>query len=1051
MVRAFPRGRTTEELLVLVGAGFSHDKRLAAIAELDQLLHDGLVEKGHDGRWRSKRETLVEHGRSAGGADPVRGITSESIIHAAAASFSLEPLASEQFDADDIGDEHLDPQALLRYWRSALRADPRGATTQVLDTHGIEWSLISGRGPVSPGESGCLRISIDLATIAPAFQEAIVRREGNENALAIGWPMAVNRRGGVPIFQPVGMFAAAWKREGEALVLTVDADDVLVNPDWVKSAARASGWNRDDLADLFSVNDGLGLRADDFVEKIRVAVASQIRGRVVGEDLASQLDGSAQGIYDSAAIFLPTDSSFTAGAARDLDAIATWPRERIARTALAAVLGIDSANSADPVAAIDAVPLNKEQLRAVRGACEAPLTVVTGPPGTGKSQAIVSMAASILAAGGSVLVASKNHQALDAVEDRLGSLSPDVPFSVRTLNPSDETDTGFSDELKKLLENESGSRRASVDEFALGQLVEAAWRRKDAVDNHDRIAELQCEISDVLERIDVREAHGREASAESLSPVGSPGILNRFLSWLRSIFSRSASRRKLPVSAVPDRRGMSLADLRETLVALRATREKLGDPDDPIEMGERIREATGRLLPAILSARTHLPEEERRELSEIYDDWTFEGGKKHPPSDLSKALMSYRPLWLASILGTPRRIPLDDGLFDLVIFDEASQCDIATAIPLFARAKRAVVVGDDRQLSFIPQLGQAQDRNLMQAQGLPVAKMGRFAQSRRSLFDFASRVPDAQRITLRHQYRSAGPIVDYISENFYGGQLQTSYDPRGLVVPKGAKAGIAWEDVTAPAVSQAGNVNPAEVSAIVRHLRKLLVDDEYGGSIGVITPFRAQVLALESAIATTIDAPKRMACDLKVGTVDGFQGQERDLILFSPCVGPRSPQSGLTFFQRDTRRLNVAISRARAVAMVFGDLNFARSGQSKPLRRLAAMATEPRSKGGEGVFDSDWERKVYHALKARGLEPHPQHEIGGRRLDFALFGTNGVKLDLEVDGRKWHESPDGRRKASDLWRDHQLKSLGWRVRRFWVDELSRDMEKCLDRVEQDLS
>jgi very-short-patch-repair endonuclease len=847
------------------------------------------------------------------------------------------------------------------------------------------------------------------------------------------------------------MFAAAWKREGEALVLTVDADDVLVNPDWVKSAARASGWNRDDLADLFSVDDGLGLRADDFVEKIRVAVASQIRGRVVGEDLASQLDGSAQGIYDSAAIFLPTDSSFTAGAARDLDAIATWPRERIARTALAAVLGIDSANSADPVAAIDAVPLNKEQLRAVRGACEAPLTVVTGPPGTGKSQAIVSMAASILAAGGSVLVASKNHQALDAVEDRLGSLSPDVPFSVRTLNPSDETDTGFSDELKKLLENESGSRRASVDEFALGQLVEAAWRRKDAVDNHDRIAELQCEISDVLERIDVREAHGREASAESLSPVGSPGILNRFLSWLRSIFSRSASRRKLPVSAVPDRRGMSLADLRETLVALRATREKLGDPDDPIEMGERIREATGRLLPAILSARTHLPEDERREISEIYDDWTFQGGKKHPPSDLSKALMSYRPLWLASILGTPRRIPLDDGLFDLVIFDEASQCDIATAIPLFARAKRAVVVGDDRQLSFIPQLGQAQDRNLMQAQGLPVAKMGRFAQSRRSLFDFASRVPEAQRVTLRHQYRSAGPIVDYISENFYGGQLQTSYDPRGLVVPKGAKAGIAWEDVTAPAVSQAGNVNPAEVSAIVRHLRKLLVDDEYGGSIGVITPFRAQVLALESAIATTIDAPKRMACDLKVGTVDGFQGQERDLILFSPCVGPRSPQSGLTFFQRDTRRLNVAISRARAVAMVFGDLNFARSGQSKPLRRLAAMATEPRGKIGEGVFDSDWERKVYHALKARGLEPHPQHEIAGRRLDFALFGTNGVKLDLEVDGRKWHESPDGRRKTSDLWRDHQLKSLGWRVRRFWVDELSRDMEKCLDRVEQDLS
>jgi very-short-patch-repair endonuclease len=1051
MVHAFPRGRTTEELLVLVGASFSHDKRLAAIAELDQLLRDGLVEKGRDGRWRAKSAGSTREAQSGSQTIPRFNGNPEQTIHAAAATFGEEPLASEPFDEGGAGEEYIEPQALLRYWRSALRADPRGATTQVLDKHGLEWSLISGRGPIITEADCGLRISIDLAALDPAFQEALVRREGNENALAVGWPMAVGRRGSVPVFQPVGMLAAAWRRDSDSLVLTVDADDVLVNPDWVKGAARASGWKRDDLADLFHADDGLGLRAADFVEKVRVAVASQIRGRVVGEDLATQLDGSAQGIYDSAALFLPTDSSFTAGAARDLDAIATWPRERIARTALGPILDLERVSGVDPVAAIDAVPLNNEQLRAVRGACEEPLTVVTGPPGTGKSQAIVSMAASILASGGSVLVASKNHQALDAVEDRLGALAPEVQFSVRTLNPNDETDIGFADALKKLIENEGGSRSRSVDELALARLKDAARRRKEAVDAIDRIADLECEISDVLERIEVREINGRES--EKAMPVNEVplGILRRFLSWLRSVVLTPSAQDAPKLHDAPDRRGMSLGDLRKTLAELRSARADLGDPEDPIELGDRIREATGKLLPVIMAARTHLPEAERREISEIYDDWTFDGGKGHPPADLSKALMSYRPLWLASILGTPRRIPLDDGLFELVIFDEASQCDIATAIPLFARAKRAVVVGDDRQLSFIPQLGQAQDRNLMQAQGLPIAKMGRFAQSRRSLFDFAARVPGAQRITLRHQYRSAGPIVDYISENFYGNQLQASHDPRRLVVPKDARAGISWEHVPAPAVSQGGNVNLAEVSAIVRHLRKLLIEDEYAGSIGVISPFRAQVLALENAISAAIDEPKQIACELKVGTVDGFQGQERDLILFSPCVGPRSPQSGLTFFQRDTRRLNVAISRARAIAMVFGDLDFARSGRSKALGKLAAMATEPRTKRGEGVFDSDWERKVYHALKARGLDPQPQYEIAGRRLDFALFGRNGVKLDLEVDGRKWHESPDGRRKTSDLWRDHQLKSLGWRVRRFWVDELSRDMEGCLDRVEQDLS
>lgn len=1048
-VRSFPRGRTTEELLVLVGASFSHDKRLATFAELEQLMQDGLVVKARDGRWRAKRSSLPNGAHGVSANDTMDMAAQPDTLQAAPANFYKEAALGERPDTDIIEMEAPDPQALLRYWRSALRSDPRGATTQVLDKHGVEWALIAGRGPVKPEDGERLKISIELAALDPSFQEALVRREGYENVLAVGWPMAVGRQAGVPIFQPVGMLVASWVREGETLVLSVDGSDVLVNPDWVNNAARRSGWTQRDLADLFHATDGIGLSASDFLDKVRVAVASQVRGRISGEDLASQLDSSAPGIYDSAAIFLPTDSSFTAGAARDLDAIAAWPHERLCRTALGAVIGLETDCDFAPVPAISAAPLNKEQLRAVQGACEAPLTVVTGPPGTGKSQAIVSMAASVLAAGGSVLVASKNHQALDAVEDRLGALAAGIPFLVRTLNPKDEADNSFSDVLKHLLANENGARASAIDEVAMSDLAELATQLQQAVAANDRIAELECEIADILDRIELREARGRLESSDEASVVV-PSRFVRLFRWLRSLlFSKTDKEATSLYSA--ERLGMSKNELHRLLSDLRAAKEKIGTPGDPIELGERLRDVALHLLPRLLSVRTQISEQQRHILAELSDDWQFSGGKGLPPTDLAQALLSYRPLWLASILGTPRRIPLDDGLFDLVIFDEASQCDIATAIPLFARAKRAVVVGDDQQLSFIPQLGQSQDRNLMQAQGLPVPKMGRFAQSRSSLFDFASRTPGVERITLRHQYRSAGPIVDYVNNNFYGGQLQVSYDPQGLVIPKGAKPGLVWEHVPAPSISQVGNVNPAEIAAIVKHIDKLLNHEGYEGTIGVITPFRAQVAALEAAICQSIDKPKRIACELKVGTVDSFQGQERDLVMFSPCIGPRSPQSGRTFFKKDTRRLNVAISRARAVAMVFGDLEFARSNQSGPLRRLAAMATEPRPSGGEGVFDSAWERKVFHALKARGLEPQPQFEIAGRRLDFALFGANGVKLDLEVDGRKWHQSQDGRRKTSDLWRDHQLKSLGWRVRRFWVDELAKDMEGCLDRVEQDLS
>ncbi len=893
-VESFPRGRTTEELLVLVGAGFSHDKRLAALTDLEGLLQDGRIEKGRDGKWRAVGR------RRTDSSDPTTRQSATNIEHsqdelvAAPALFSRKPASVEESlptSAEEF-DEKIDHQALLRYWRSALRADPRGATTQVADKHGVEWALVSGRGPIAPTEGENLVITITLDALAPSFREAIVRREGHENAMAIGWPMAVTRVRGVPAFQPVGLLSAAWVRSDTELILTVDADDVLVNPEWLRDAARQTGWHRDALKELFDAEDGLGLHASDFLLKVRDAVASQIRGRITGEDLASQLDASSPGVFDAAALFLPTDSSFTAGAARDLDTIATWPDERIARTALATVFGLSSQNGRGDIPAINVGSLNGEQTAAVRNACSESLSVVTGPPGTGKSQAIVSMAASVLLSGGSVLVASKNHQALDAVEERLGSLAPDTPFVTRTLKPEQDIDVGFADALKELINRDQVVLAGRIDQVMLDDLKHAAHKRSAAIDSLAERALVECEIAELLESIEYRVDLGRNESRSSrIDARSTKSLWRRLLAALARFLGEGAATQALAdeTSARP----ASLTELRDRLKTARLAKESITSTVDPITLGEKVQNLARKVLPNAMADRAFLGDARRQEIAENYDDWTFAGGRGSLPGDLALAVLDHRPLWLASILGTPRRVPLDDGLFDLVIFDEASQCDIATAIPLFARAKRAVVVGDDQQLSFIPQIGQAQDRNLMRAQNLQVSKMARFAQSRRSLFDFASRVPNVPRITLRHQYRSAGPIVDYISEYFYGGQLEPSYDPNSLVTPQNTKPGLAWQNVPSPAIPQNGNVNPAEVSAIARHLHLLLVEQDYPGSVGIITPFRAQVIALQEAISL-IPEHKRLAADLKVGTVDGFQGQERDLILFSPCVGPRSPQSGLT-------------------------------------------------------------------------------------------------------------------------------------------------------------
>lgn len=136
--------------------------------------------------------------------------------------------------------------------------------------------------------------------------------------------------------------------------------------------------------------------------------------------------------------------------------------------------------------------------------------------------------------------------------------------------------------------------------------------------------------------------------------------------------------------------------------------------------------------------------------------------------------------------------------------------------------------------------------------------------------------------------------------------------------------------------------------------------------------------------------------------------------------------------------------------MVIGDLSYARKCGIRHIEFLAKCATTPWSPHRPQQFDSDWERRLDTAMRSRGLDPIPQYPVGTRYLDFAL-DPDGVKLDIEVDGRQWHTDASGGRKVSDRLRDAELRSRGWRVLRLWVHELEADMEGCLDRIELEIA
>ena len=1044
-ITAFPRGRTTTELMTLLDVAFDATRRDAVRQELAELQANGLVSLGRDNRWRALHRPVprssypMQHPTHSGDghADP---------LIATRATFATRPLTVDaQLDEDDDTPEtKLDPHALLRYYKSALHYDPRGALTQTSERHGETFQLLAGEGNLFSVTDEEVIVQIRTDDLPGAFREAMIRRDGEENGVALGWPLDLGSQFGAPAIRPVGLLAAVWTRNGSIIELRVATNDVLVNPDWVTTTARLTPWTRRDLQDLFQADGGSGLSGEEFLARLREAAARAIKGVLNGHNFAAMIDPNDAGIHDALALFLPQGSTFTAGAVRDLDAIATWPVERLCRTALAPLIRLPHAVDTDPVPPINTAPLNMEQIEAVSQAMSAPLSVVTGPPGTGKSQVIVAIATTALWAGQTVLVASKNHQALDAVEQRLSDIAPGASFLVRTLDPAREVDRGIADVLCQLVSEPAGMGVASPESDVAAELDRRAKARTSTLERIAKERRLRLQLAEDLERLQSRLLAGLPSTAASAARQPIPGFWHRLFRWLR--FAQHKENLNLDNGTIPT------AALRQRIHEARICLAELGPIENPVTLTEDIASLAGQVLARRVTAISTPDDKARLALSDAHDDLMLQG-ETALGRELAECVLLHRPLWLASVLGAPKRIPLEHGLFDLAIFDEASQCDIGSALPLLARARRAVIVGDDRQLAFIPQLAIAQDRNLMSAQLLPQTGMGRFAQSRKSLFDLAHSTPEVPAVMLRDQYRSASDIVDYINEDFYGGKLRVAAHQDGLRIPPTTRPGLHWTHVPPEADlrNPGANVNTAETRAIVKHLEQLLLHQGYEGSVGVISPFRPQVAILAKAVGDRIPENLRHAADLRVGTVDAFQGQERDLILFSPVVHARVAPSATVFLQKDWRRLNVAISRARAVAHVFGDLDFARRGVIRRLQSLAARATEPRQPPAEGIFDSTWERRVYEALRARGLDPKPQHDVAGRRLDFALFGGDGTKLDVEVDGRLWHQDIDGNRKLDDHWRDHQMRSLGWKVRRFWVDELDKDLEACLDLIERDLA
>jgi len=1035
LLELHPAGLSNEQLLWRLRSAGIRFSAADILQSLEVLIENGEVAMAEPGRWR-----LAAFRRAAAVTTPGPATTRERkasaqaklMLSAVTAVIAKPPSQGQSPSAPEPAEgkrADADWKALLRYYAATQRQDPRGRVDERADQHSVSWQLFRADGRW--WDVGELRAPLDA--LPDTFREALMKRP--EAVCSVGYPVAFFIQSEVPAFVPALLLPAAYRITASHLIVEVTESEPVINPLWLEMAVSRSRWQKEALVEALLPEGETGDLAD-ITNRLRNGLATMGGTLLRPAQLAGELTLGEEGLRNAAGFFLPSDDRFTRGAERDLEAMQAWPEELIRQTALGHLFAARSTDAPVTVVPAGPMPLTDRQHAAAAAALRGPLTLIQGPPGTGKSAVILGLLTSIVLSGRSVLLASKNHQALDEVEGRLAELVDSEPILTRGRDSDGERNTNFLSQMRALADGET-----MADGAAAADPVPAVLDRARSFDERSKHAAhrtaLHVQLSEAAEQLD----RWKEALPDLV--LGRRSRWSAILTRIRRLFRRGGGTE----AATPDRLARLVERLRRELADAPVEPEATEWDDLANALAVDVRAA----VRACAGQRTTPTKSEAVALAERLKELEFNSRVRMPPltAEDARRVLRHRPVWAISTLSVSSRVPLVAGLFDYVIFDEASQCDIASALPLLARARYAVVVGDPKQLSFIPQLSRRQEHALMDAAGLGMVGRHSVAQSNNSLFAFVRQRDTAHWHFLADQFRSAPDIVAYLNEEFYEGQLLSGQDLLRARTPEGYKPGLAWHDVPGRATREdGGSVNHAEADAVVTVLAEMIRVRGFTGSIGVLSPFNSQVGLLIRRIRAVLTEPEQALVNLRVSTIDKFQGGEADVILFSLVVADGVHAATLGFYERDRRRVNVAISRARALCLIIGDKAFVRRSGIGLLARLAERAERPAKP--RQTFDSEWERRLFEAMHRRGLDPIPQYPVAGRYLDFAL-DPGGRRLDVEVDGRRWHANPDGNRKLSDRLRDRALIALGWKVRRFWVHELAANMEECLDVIERDLA
>ena len=660
--------------------------------------------------------------------------------------------------------------------------------------------------------------------------------------------------------------------------------------------------------------------------------------------------------------------------------------------------------------------VNLDQLLAINNAMKYPVSYIQGPPGTGKTNTIINTILTAFFNEKTVLFASYNNHPINGVVEKLLEISyrgKKIPFPILRL--------GNTEKVREAL-----LHMRDIYELTRSITIYGATLDRKREDRIEKIKKLSSLLKRYEELLDWKE-RGE--------------TLNRLLEFENTCqptmqmlpFQADLSGRQLEQVKNKIREAGTITD-EEALALLE---------DDTEELKKYLFFTSARYI-------KRLDEPKNQELKNIIlmedEDVQLEEFNKYlGKRENIKKLQRIFPI-LATTCISAHRLGEPEPMFDMVIMDEASQCNTAVSLVPIIRGESLMLVGDPQQLNPVILLDEMVNQKLRKRYNVSEE----YDYRKNSIYKtYLACDAVSDEILLHYHYRCHKKIIEFNNQKYYNSRLQIQSGSR-------EEQPLMYIDVK-NSQTDYKNTAPAEVEEILNFARM-----NRDKTIGVITPFVNQKKLIEEAVRR--EALGHVTC----GTVHAFQGDEKDVVLFSTAITEQTQAGTYEWLKNNKELINVATSRAKDKLIVLSNTeNLARlhqkdgdddlyelvryvkmNGDSQVTQKKAnsrALGVKPFSSATEEAFLKNLNQALENLwLSQSRFVVHKEVAISqvfqnndtysdlfySGRFDFVVYEQLNRQqipvLAIELDGKEHFEDAVVRerdRKKNEICRDHNLQLI----------------------------